>query len=63
MLVVRQPGAGVRPLAAETAAGARHVELTDQVGDPDGDTLYFTCCDNARGGSATTDHNGAAAGA
>ena len=30
-----------------------------QAVDPDGDTLYFACCDNPQGGAATTVANGA----
>jgi hypothetical protein len=49
----------VAPLEVETPAGqAITLTLSDQVSDPDGDALFFTCCDNARGGSATTTQSG-----
>ena len=58
VLVVTNRAPEVRPLAAETAAGTPITfELASQVSDPDGDALYFTCCDNPQGGSATTATN------
>ena len=35
------------------------LDLAAQATDPDGDTLYFACCDQPHGGSATTLANGA----
>ena len=37
------------------------IDLGGQAVDPDGDTLYFACCDNPQGGAATTVTNGAGA--
>lgn len=45
----------VAPLEAETTAGQPvTLTLSDQVSDADGDTLFYACCDNSRGGLATT---------
>lgn len=50
----------VTPLEVETAAGEPvTLPLHEQVSDPDADELFFTCCDNARGGSATTQQSAA----
>ncbi len=35
------------------------IDLGATAVDPDGDTLYFTCCDNPQGGAATTVESGA----
>jgi hypothetical protein len=44
----------IAPLEVETPAGQPvTLTLSDQVSDADGDELFFACCENARGGSAT----------
>ena len=49
-----------RPYATQTTADAPiDLDLAGQATDPDGDTLYYACCDNPHGGSAATAANGA----
>ena len=49
-----------QPYAAQTPANTPiTIDLAAQATDPDGDTLYFSCCDNPQGGAATTVANGA----
>ena len=59
MLVVPNRAPIVEAFTAETTANeAVTVDLGDTAVDPDGDTLFFTCCDNQRGGAATTADSG-----
>lgn len=59
VLVVPNRAPVVQPFRAETQAGTPiEIDLAPQASDPDGDTLYFACCDNPRGGSARTLTNG-----
>ena len=54
-----QPGAGRRGRTGQTTSDQPlTLDLADPAVDPDGDTLYFTCCDNPRGGAATTVRSG-----
>jgi large repetitive protein len=60
VLVVPNRAPEVQPLATQTAADTPvELDLTAQATDPDGDTLYYSCCDNPQGGSAGTVANGA----
>ena len=44
----------VAPLTVETGVDTViDLDLTGQASDPDGDELFFACCDTVRGGSAT----------
>jgi len=59
VLVVPNRAPTVQPFRAETEAGTPiELDLAPQASDPDGDTLFFACCDNPRGGSARTVANG-----
>ncbi len=43
------------PISVETPAGKTiSIDIGRQVNDPDGDSLFFTCCDGARHGTAGT---------
>ncbi len=60
VLVVHNRAPEVKPYAAQTTADAPiELDLAGQATDPDGDTLYYACCDNPHGGSAATVANGA----
>jgi large repetitive protein len=60
VLVVPNRAPAVTPLTAQTTADQPvELDLTAQATDPDGDTLYFACCDQPHGGSAATLANGA----
>lgn len=62
ILVVPNRAPEVVAFAAETAANTPiTVELAGQATDPDGDTLYYSCCDTPQGGAASTVQNGAGA--
>ena len=59
VLVVDNRAPSVEPLQVETPANETiTIDLSGQASDPDGDTLYFVCCDGGRGGSARTLVNG-----
>lgn len=46
----------VAPIGATSQAGeAVTIDIGSQVSDPDGDIVFFSCCDGSRGGTATTD--------
>ena len=49
------PLRGARPPANKPIT----IDLAGQATDPDGDTLFFACCDGPQGGAATTVTNGA----
>ncbi len=60
VLVVPNRAPAVTPFTAQTTADQPlELDLTAQATDPDGDTLYFACCDQPHGGAATTLANGA----
>src|SRR5262249_49794431 len=55
VLVVPNRAPEVQPFTIQTPADAPvDLDLTAQATDPDGDTLYFSCCDNPHGGSTAT---------
>ena len=59
VLVVDNRAPSVEPLEVETPANETiTIDLGGQASDPDGDTLYFVCCDGQRGGTARTSVNG-----
>ncbi|MFT3852341.1 MAG: Ig-like domain-containing protein [Ilumatobacteraceae bacterium] len=46
----------VAPITATSTAGEPvTIDIGSQVTDPDGDVVFFACCDNPRGGSTSTD--------
>ena len=48
------------PIRVDTKLGVPvQIDIGGQVSDPDGDPLFFTCCDNARHGTAITDTSAA----
>ena len=60
VLVVPNRAPLVAPFTTEVQAGTPlSIDLAAQATDPDGDTLFFACCDSPQGGSATTAANGA----
>jgi large repetitive protein len=60
VLVVPNRAPEVKPYATETPGAAPiQLDLAGQATDPDGDVLYYACCDNPHGGSAVTTANGA----
>ena len=62
MLVVPNRAPVVEPFAGQTPANEPiTIDLAAQATDPDGDTLFFACCDSPQGGAATTVANGAGA--
>ncbi len=59
VLVVDNRAPVVDPLEVETGANESiTIDLAEQASDPDGDPLYFVCCDGQRGGTARTATNG-----
>ena len=59
VLVVDNRAPSVEPLEVETPANETiAIDLARQASDPDGDPLYFVCCDGQRGGTARTATNG-----
>ncbi len=51
-----QPGADRRPDRRDSNAGEPvAIEIGSHVHDPDGDIVFFACCDGVRGGSTSTD--------
>jgi large repetitive protein len=59
VLVVSNRAPTVEPLEVETSANEPlAIDLAAQASDPDGDPLYFVCCDGQRGGTARTSVNG-----
>ena len=53
-LVVPNRAPLVEPFEGQTPANEQlTIELAAQSTDPDGDTLFFACCDSPRGGAAT----------
>jgi hypothetical protein len=62
VLVVPNRAPAVQPFTTQTPADAPvTIDLAGQASDPDGDTLYYSCCDSPQGGSASTVTNGAGA--
>ncbi|MET0144393.1 MAG: Ig-like domain-containing protein [Ilumatobacteraceae bacterium] len=60
VLVVANRAPLVAPFTGETPANSTiTVDLAGQATDPDGDTLFYACCEGQQGGSATTITNGA----
>ena len=59
ILVVENAAPTLAPLAIETPYETPiTIELGGQANDPDGDDLFFVCCDNVRNGTATRNSNG-----
>ncbi len=59
VLVVDNRAPTVEPLEVETPANEPvTLDLGAQASDPDGDRLFFVCCDGQRGGAARTAANG-----
>ncbi len=59
VLVVDNRAPTVEPLELETPANTPvTIDLAAQASDPDGDRLFFVCCDGQRGGAARTAANG-----
>jgi large repetitive protein len=59
VLVVDNGAPTVEPLEIETPANEPvTIDLGAQASDPDGDRLFFVCCDGQRGGAARTAANG-----
>ena len=60
VLVVPNRAPVVEAFSGQTPANEPiTIDLDATAVDPDGDTLYFTCCDNPQGGAATTVESGA----
>ncbi|MFK7918943.1 MAG: Ig-like domain-containing protein [Ilumatobacter sp.] len=59
ILVVENAAPSAAPLAVDTLFDTPvTIELGGQVNDPDGDDLFFVCCDSTRNGSTTRNSNG-----
>ena len=59
VLVVPNRAPVVVPFEGQTTADQPlTIDLAAQATDPDGDTLFFACCESPRGGAATTDASG-----
>ncbi|MET0326425.1 MAG: Ig-like domain-containing protein, partial [Ilumatobacteraceae bacterium] len=62
VLVVPNRAPLVEPFSVQTPADEPiTVDLAAQATDPDGDTIFYACCENPQGGSASTVTNGAGA--